>query len=138
MLKTFLVEDSPVLRQGLIAFLEDIAAVRIVGMADNETTALAWLSESGSQIDLAIIDIFLKSGSGLGVLRKMATLHLTCKVAVLTNYATIDIRQKCIALGADRVFDKSNDIDALARYCNGLTGTHNGGTTQAPTLNPVS
>jgi len=36
---------------------------------------------------------------------------------VLSNYATADIRRKCLELGADRVFDKSNEIDALIEYC---------------------
>ena len=36
---------------------------------------------------------------------------------VLSNYATPDMRRKCLELGADRVFDKSNEIDALIGYC---------------------
>jgi hypothetical protein len=30
------------------------------------------------------------------------------------------MRRKCLALGADRVFDKSNEIDALVLYCDQL------------------
>jgi len=39
------------------------------------------------------------------------------KVVVLSNYATVDIRQRCAQLGVDAVFDKSNEIDALVDYC---------------------
>jgi hypothetical protein len=39
---------------------------------------------------------------------------------VLTNYATDAIRKKCLGLGADRVFDKSSEIDALIHYCKEL------------------
>ena len=138
MLKAFLVEDSPVIRQGLTALLEEMTDVHIVGTADNETTALAWLSGHGSEINLAILDIFLATGSGLGVLRQMATLHLNCKIVVLTNYATHDIREKSMSLGADRVFDKSNDIEALIQYCNELTGKQEGDTTQDPALTPLA
>jgi DNA-binding NarL/FixJ family response regulator len=42
------------------------------------------------------------------------------KLVVLTNYATPEMRSKCLALGADAVFDKSNDIDALIGYCERL------------------
>jgi DNA-binding NarL/FixJ family response regulator len=38
-------------------------------------------------------------------------------VVVLTNYATADIRQRSLALGADAVFDKSNELDEFFAYC---------------------
>jgi DNA-binding NarL/FixJ family response regulator len=120
MLKTYLVEDSPVIRQSLISTLEELSAVTVVASADNESSAIAWLSEASNKVALVIIDIFLKSGSGLGVLRRANDLGLDSKLVVLTNYATTDMRQKCLALGAARVFDKSNDIDALIIYCNKL------------------
>jgi DNA-binding NarL/FixJ family response regulator len=44
---------------------------------------------------------------------------------VLTNYATADMRRKCIELGAHRVFDKSNEIDALVLYCKQLATESN-------------
>ena len=41
-------------------------------------------------------------------------------MVVLSNYATPDMRRKCLELGADQVFDKSNEIDALIQYCGRL------------------
>ncbi len=121
MFKAYLVEDSPVIRQSLISTLEELCSITVVDSADNESSAVAWLSEDNHQVDLVIIDIFLKAGSGLGVLRRVADLSLGCKLLVLTNYATADMRQTCLALGAERVFDKSNDIDALITYCSKLS-----------------
>jgi DNA-binding NarL/FixJ family response regulator len=43
-----------------------------------------------------------------------------CKLVVLSNYATPDMRRKCLQLGADKVFDKSNEIDGLISYCSDL------------------
>ena len=39
---------------------------------------------------------------------------------VLSNYATPEMRERCLELGADGVFDKSTEIDALLSYCAGL------------------
>ncbi len=64
-----------------------------------------------------IIDSFLKGGSGLGVLRAATALPNGAKLVVLSNYAAPDMRRKCLELGADRVFDKSNEIDAMILYC---------------------
>jgi two-component system, OmpR family, response regulator len=36
---------------------------------------------------------------------------------VLSNHATNDMRWRCSQLGADAVFDKSTEIDALVDYC---------------------
>jgi DNA-binding NarL/FixJ family response regulator len=119
-LKTYIVEDSPVIRDSLIATLEELASVEIVGTADDERSALQWLTQPGHPVELVIVDIFLKSGSGLGVLRGLTALPPGCKLVVLSNYATADMRRKCLDLGADQVFDKSNDIDALIQYCNKL------------------
>jgi len=117
LLNTYIVEDSPVIRENLIATLEELVPVRVVGTAEDEATALRWLAEPGQRIDLVIVDIFLKSGSGLGVLRAAQALHQQYRLVVLSNFASPDMRRKCLALGADRVFDKSTEIDALVQYC---------------------
>ena len=125
-LKAFIVEDSPVIRENLVAALEEMAPIRVIGNAEDESAAIGWLSQRENRCDLVVVDIFLKSGSGLGVLKAAAKLPEPTKLVVLSNYATPDMRRKCLELGADRVFDKSNEIDALLQYCvrlaNGETG----------------
>lgn len=125
-LKTYIVEDSPVIRENLIATLEELVPVEVVGTAEDETTAAHWLARPDSQFDLVIVDIFLKAGSGLGVLRVAAGLPQRHKLVVLSNYATPDMRRKCLELGADRVFDKSNEIDSLIAYCDRLASGNTG------------
>lgn len=120
-LKTYIVEDSPVIRESLIATLEELVSVQVVGTAEDEATALHWLKQPGNSVNLVIVDIFLKGGSGLGVLRALNGSGQGRSLVVLSNYATKDIRRKCLELGADRVFDKSTEIDALIQYCGWLT-----------------
>ncbi|HWK83178.1 MAG TPA: response regulator transcription factor [Caldimonas sp.] len=126
-LRAFIVEDSPVIRENLVAALEEMAPIQVVGTADDENTALDWLLRPENACELVVVDIFLKSGSGLGVLKTAAAVASPPKLIVLSNYATPDMRRKCLELGADRVFDKSNEIDALILYCcrlaDGSTGS---------------
>jgi len=121
-LRTYIVEDSPVIRENLIATLEEMVPVQVVGTAEDESSAAQWIRRPDNEWDLVIIDIFLKSGSGLGVLQAARDANRGSKVVVLSNYATPDMRRKCIELGADKVFDKSNEIDALISYCIRLAG----------------
>ena len=126
-LKVFIVEDSPVIRENLVGALEELAPIQVVGTADDESSAVRWLSTRENLCDLVIVDIFLRGGSGLGVLRSAMSMHKRMQLVVLSNYATPDMRRKCLDLGAARVFDKSNEIDALILYCtrlqSGETGT---------------
>lgn len=116
-LKTYIVEDNPTIRENLIDTLEELASIHAVGSAETENEGKAWLAENRDEWDLAIVDLFLKQGSGLGVLAACRDRPSRQKVVVLSNYATADIRQRCAQLGVDAVFDKSNEIDALVDYC---------------------
>lgn len=125
-LRTYIVEDSQVIRDNLIATLEELVPVEVIGTAEDESTAVQWLANSGTGVDLVIVDIFLKSGSGLGVLKAAHELPQRHNLVVLSNYATPDIRRKCMELGASKVFDKSNEIDALIQYCGRLASGETG------------
>ena len=112
-LRVFIVEDSPVIRQNLAGALEEMAPVRVVGFADGAAAAQAALGETPPPCDLAIVDIILREGTGLEVLRALRDRASPVTRVVLTDYALPEIRAQCLALGADRVFDKSADIEAL-------------------------
>lgn len=116
-LRTYIVEDSVTIRDNLIGTLEELACITAVGTAETEDEGKSWLAANPGGWDLAIVDLFLKQGSGLGVLEVCRERGESQKVVVLSNYATVDMRRKCTQLGVDAVFDKSNEIDALIDYC---------------------
>ena len=116
-LKTYIVEDNPTIRENLIGTLEELACVVAVGTAETENDGKMWLNANRQGWDLAIVDLFLKQGSGLGLLAAFQDRSVRQKMVVLSNYATNDIRYRCAQLGVDAVFDKSNEIDALIDYC---------------------
>lgn len=119
-LRLFLVEDSPVIRENLSATLEEILNAKVVGTAETESQAIKWLNGHPGEWDVAIVDIFLREGSGLGVLAFCGERRNDTRIVVLSNYATRSMRERCLELNADRVFDKSNEIDALISYCENL------------------
>lgn len=125
-LKTYLVEDSPTIRDNLIATLEELTEVTTVGMTETEREGVEWLMNSNNAWDLAIVDIFLKQGSGLGVVASCKKRLPTQKVVVLSNYATPEVRKQCALLGADAVFDKSTEIEQLLEFCVNLSQSPSG------------
>lgn len=124
-LTCFLVEDNAVIRENLVATLEEMVDVRVLGHAVDENGALDWMAERQAGCDLVIIDIFLAQGTGLNVLRAASERLPTARRVVLSNYATPDMRQRCLALGADKVFDKSAELEDLLAYCGGLAEAAN-------------
>lgn len=116
-LKTYIVEDNATIRENLVGTLEELACISPLGWAETENEARDWLASNKSAWDLTIVDLFLKQGSGMGVLEACRHRSAAQRVVVLSNYATNDIRKRCLQLGADAVFDKSNEIDALVDYC---------------------
>jgi two-component system, OmpR family, response regulator len=120
-LDVYVVEDNVIVLESLIAALEELAPVRVVGTAADEHVAVDWLRADGEHCDLVIIDIFLHSGSGLGVIEAARRRRPGAALVVLSNYATDEMRARCLASGADRVFDKSRDIDQLVAYCIALS-----------------
>jgi len=128
-LRAYIVEDSPTIRDNLIEALQELAMVDPVGVADTEQEGKRWLAQNDDYWDLAIVDLFLKEGNGLNIVEAASSRRPTQKLVVLSNHATQDVRERCEELGADAVFDKSTEIEALVDYCvqaqvKGRSGTH--------------
>ncbi len=124
-LKAFIVEDSPVILENLIGTLQELADVEVVGSVPDEGAAVHWMRKDPQRgADLYIVDVFLRSGTGLGVLQAAQRLGVRGRRVVLSNYATEDMRRRCLALGAERVFDKSHELEDLIGYCAELADRH--------------
>ena len=115
-LRAFLVEDNALILENLQGLLEEMSAVEVVGAVGAEAEACHWLDSRTQACDVAIVDLFLKHGTGLGVLMHMAGYEHPPERVVLTNYATAEVRQRCKALGAAEVFDKSTEIENLVDW----------------------
>lgn len=111
----YLVEDNLVIRHGLLAAMEDIANMAVVGMAQTQLEALEWLKEHPAQWDLLVVDLFLVEGSGMEVVKACAARRLTQRVVVLTNYAEVASSRAMLG-GADAVFDKTTQLDEFLAY----------------------
>ena len=90
------------------------------GDSDRESDSVAWLTDSSHVWDLAIVDLFITQGTGMGVIAACKNRSVKQKIVVLSNYATPDVRKQCLQLGADAVFDKSTEIELLLAFCNQL------------------
>lgn len=117
-LKAYLVEDSPAIRDSLIEALAELGQIETAGWAADEKTAVAWLRDPANHWDIAIVDLGLEpnGGNGLGVLSALRDRPVTKKMVVLTGTANPQVRERCEAIGADGVFDKAIETEAMLDY----------------------
>ena len=116
-LAVFLVEDNPLIRENLIPAMAELGSASVMATAESQEEAIGWLAEHKGQWDLAVVDFFLKQGTGLDVVKWCNGREPRQRVVVLTNYATKATRRSCLDAGANAVFDKSTDLDEFFGYC---------------------
>jgi DNA-binding NarL/FixJ family response regulator len=112
-LRVALIDDSERIRARLAEMLAEIANVEIAFAADTEGEAVRLMAQDAW--DVLILDLQLREGTGLGVLKAMQGLRGdNDRVAMIfTNYGFRQYRERTMALGADYFFDKARDFDAL-------------------------
>lgn len=115
--KAYIVEDNDLIRNNLVETLTELASVQTIGYSTTEADACFWLEQHPRDWNLLVVDLFLEQGTGLGVLRYCVHRSAVQKVVVLSNYATSEIRKRCLAYGADAIFDKSTELDLFIDYC---------------------
>jgi two-component system, OmpR family, response regulator len=119
-LRVVIVEDSAIIRARLAEALAEIPNVEIVGHAETEADAVALLRRGGW--DAAVLDLQLKQGTGLGVLKTVGqhTRPDRTKIIVFTNYAFPQYRERSMLLGADFFFDKAREFHRISEVLAGL------------------
>src|SRR5258706_2813669 len=122
-LRVVIVEDSAMIRARLAETLAEIPKLEIVGQAETEAEAVSLLRQGGW--DATILDLQLKKGTGLGVLKAIAQGNrpAEAKVIVFTNFAFPQYKERSLMLGADFFFDKSREFhrvrEVLAELADG-------------------
>lgn len=118
--KTFLVEDSATIRANLIPAMRELADVEVIACVESESEAVAWLATHTGDLHLAVVDLLLREGSGLGVAKHFRRARSQLVIVILTNYATASTRERAIAAGASAIFDKSTELEEFLAYCAAL------------------
>ena len=125
-LRVFLVEDLQRMRGLLGDVFASIGGFRVVATASTEAEANLWLDDHPGGWDVAVIDLVLEQGAGMNVIRRCRMDPNGGRVVVFSSYATPGVRQHCIDLGADAVFDKGQTSEFIAWFGD-LAGRENSG-----------
>ena len=120
-LRVFLVEDSAAQCAYLTQILTAEAKVVVVGIAATEPQAVNWLDRNPDQWDIALVDLFLSEGTGVGVISHCQNRRPEQSILVMTNHARNDhLLHHCERLGVDAVYHKATELDSLVDYCKSM------------------
>ena len=101
------------IRESLVAVLDGSANDRrVVGTAETEDDAFQMISRTDA--DVAIIDINLREGSGIGLLARLRDVAAAPPLRIVyTNHYSRRVHEHCAHLGATHVLSKSGDVHEL-------------------------
>ena len=96
--RIFLIDDHPVVRQGLATLLNQQSDLEVCGEADDAVGALAAIA--AAKPDVALVDLSLKTSSGLELVKDIVIQHPTVRVVVLSMYDELIYAERVVRAGA--------------------------------------
>jgi DNA-binding NarL/FixJ family response regulator len=109
--RVYLVEDSPILTKLLTGLLDAEPGALVIGHADNARAATAGIV--GLRPDVVVLDLHLREGSGIDVIRALRDAGTLPTCIVLTNHSGLPYRKAALDAGAHHFFDKSTEIPLM-------------------------
>jgi len=119
--RILIVDDHPLVREGIALRIGMFPDLRVCGEAETEDEAFALVQQSNP--DLVIIDISLKSGHGLELIKRISALHLSVKMLVVSGFQESLYAERVLRAGALGYLSKQESnaklIDAIRTVLKG-------------------
>lgn len=112
MVRILIVDDHPVVREGLRAFLDLHDDLEVVGGAATASEALA--QAAGTDPDVVLLDLALPDRHGLTIVPELTAGDHPPKVLILTSFLEDDTVRRAVRSGASGFLLKHAAPDAIA------------------------
>ncbi|MGD0191415.1 MAG: response regulator transcription factor [Rhizomicrobium sp.] len=117
----FLVDDHPLLREGLTALLQKSSDLHVCGEAETENDAVSGIRQSNP--DVAIVDLSLKEGSGFDLVKTIRQNWPRTQIVVLSMHDERRYAERALRMGARGYVMKSeataNVVQAVREVLDG-------------------
>lgn len=128
-IRVFLVDDHPVVREGLRSLLSSFPDLQVVGEADNSFVVPAQVE--ATQPDVLLLDIRLGNVDGIEVARQLRRDQPSVKIIILTTYDAAEYLTQALAADVHGYLLKSTSHSQLAEA---IRAVHRGERLLSPPL----
>lgn len=113
MIRILFVEDSAVVRRGIVNILQKQPDFQVIGEAENGAIALQLL-QNGLQPDVLLTDFNMPQINGLQLIEHVSKLDPDLPAIILTMHDNTAFKDMALAAGARGYLLKNGDMDELA------------------------
>jgi DNA-binding NarL/FixJ family response regulator len=117
-IKILIVDDDALLREGLKSLLEKEEMISVIYEANDEDSALQQISNN--LINLILLDVRLRNGSGLNVLKKIDSFPNKPKVIAVTGLDGVEVIVSLLKAGVNGIVYK---LDGYAEIFKAIKAT---------------
>lgn len=117
--RIFIVDDHPIVRQGITSLLSNYEEFSVVGQADNGRDALGFVEEQKPEV--VLLDIRMPGQSGLEVLKRIQDLQPQTKVLMLTSFDDDEYVMAALRAGAQGFVLKNVSDEMLVHAIRGVS-----------------
>jgi DNA-binding NarL/FixJ family response regulator len=111
-IRVFVVDDHPVVREGIRSLLSSFSDIQVVGEADSSFVVASQMETA--RPDVLLLDIRLGSASGIEVARQLRRDQPSVKIIILTTYDDAEYLQQALAADVHGYLLKSASHEQLA------------------------
>lgn len=108
-----IVEDDPVVLDGLVSFFDMQQSIRLVETFMNVELFITWLQSKAHSTFVLLLDIQLPGQSGIEALPKIKSLSPELEVIILTTFEETDIIFKALSVGACSYISKRSPLQKI-------------------------
>lgn len=112
-IRVFIVDDHPIVRQGLEVVINAQTDMRLVGQATDGKNALMLIEEA--KPDVVLMDLKMPTMNGLTAIEELQKKGLDTRILVLTSFPEDEMVISAIQLGADGVMLKDSPPEQLMK-----------------------
>ena len=110
-MRVFIADGSKTSLRRLLTLVGDIRGFELVGYSADAYGAN--VSIDAVKPDVVILDLEMRGGSGIDVLKFTKQKYPSMFFIILTNASSEQYRKHCVELGADFFFDKSTEFSQI-------------------------